>query len=712
MLRRRIPKMSVLQSIRGEAIWQWKKDPRRFGIILFLLGIAALYAGVTSWKETWDRIDQHTKSEIEFSLGLLDMRLTEHLQQAEALAQDRDVRSIRPEQNKDLAQSRLQRSLSTDDQQTALILTRDGVILAQEPKPVLSKALIDCLQDRITRMPSLANRSTAGLVCTGGEQRVIGAVSRINQEASSQGLADYVVHLSPLQRRSAPPALQSWFQKLAGNLEIHTGPTANRGLHLNDLLPPDQHLDLKQEHQTGFNVTTATLGILILPWLLVASLSIYLLSTFALSHRRRRLRQAIKKLKVLRQQRIDRKELKLMLANPRQLQHYLDAQSEESSQNIIACVEFIDEFPSASTQTADDAIAYQLVRAFKETIQTDAIGRLNAHQLLLILGQNDTFSGIEALQSAISSVCTAVIAETRAKRPLLIRALLSRVEQERGSMQIRDLLYQLSSLPRESTIQIWQPHQQPLRRESSSLLDEDDDHRWLKAISTQSVEQQQALLFQSGQFNPLYTRISFNPLSNLIDTTSLDSVVPLNLLTQSKQTPPMDRCMLQRALETINSHGDESRPFLIRISSRNLSDSNHFQRLLQLLQAHSADALTQLILELDAVSLLSGTGYCREQVKQLQELGLAIAIDDSAINAPPIKAIFTLKPNYLMVGPGLADRTQDPNADTVVDFLVGYCRYKHCTLVMTEVNDAATLSYWNNRGVTAFEGNQAEQLAA
>ena len=113
-----------------------------------------------------------------------------------------------------------------------------------------------------------------------------------------------------------------------------------------------------------------------------------------------------------------------------------------------------------------------------------------------------------------------------------------------------------------------------------------------------------------------------------------------------------------------------------------------------------------------AVSLLSSPGYCRHQIKQLQDLGISIAIDDTSINAPPIKAIFTLKPNYLIVGPGLVDQMHDPNADTVVEFLLAYCKYKHCLLVMTDVSSADTLTYWKNRGVAAFEGDQLEILTA
>jgi EAL domain-containing protein (putative c-di-GMP-specific phosphodiesterase class I) len=299
-------------------------------------------------------------------------------------------------------------------------------------------------------------------------------------------------------------------------------------------------------------------------------------------------------------------------------------------------------------------------------------------------------------------------------QPLIMRALISPANQTRGSLQIRDLCFKLSSLPRETTVQIWQPANQKehTTEQNAGREIEQLDHRTLESFNKQNHEQHQALLIQSGNKSRLYTRLSFNLLSQLIDANPSTSMLPLGMLRQIKDSPSFDRHMLRQALARINENNQTAKPTLIRISSTSLRDSEHFQKLLQELDGRPSEDLAQLILELEAVSLLSGTGYCRQEVKHLQEMGVAIAIDDSAINAPPIKAIFSLGPRYLMVGPGFSDRSRDSDAETVVEFLLGYCRYKHCTLVMTEVNDADTLKYWNSRGVAAFEGEQAQRLAA
>ena len=715
---------AVSRSVRRELVRQWQHNRHRSVCMLMLVGGAVLGGISLSWLSSWNEINNRHKSDIEFSLGLLEMRLKEHFSQAQLWSHQNALHELVEGRNTSLGLDSLRRSIAAGDQHYALVLNRNGEILAQAPQPVLSRALTDCIQQRVARMQTISDHRagdlTAGLYCAAGQQVVVGAISTIGKDHHAPSAVGYLVHLSPLQRQSYTSAVREWFRRLANDLEIHPGAADHlqgKGMHLNDLLPANQHLDLKQEHTSFLSLTTETFQAVLLPWLTAGAIAAYLSATTLLALRHHRLDQARQQLKGLRRQRMQRLRLKRMLVTPRQLQHSLDTAQDSDSMKWIACLDFTDRPESTTSSTRNpintDKVTYELVEGLRDSLNPEAISRVDSRKLVLLIDASRDWSSEEVLTSQFSEICSRLTDQMKARQAVILRALISPVEPSRGSLQIRDLVFQLSSMPLESGVQIWRPQQpDPTRTDSTSSSSGEYDERWLELMGADCHEQHPSIVFRAGQATTLYTRLTFNAFSRLLETSSSASFLPLRMLHQSKDSPALDRHMLQQALAMIENDASACGRTLVRLSGNNLSNQEAFNKLLHDLESRSTAERHRLIVEFEAGSLLSSPGYCRQQIKQLQELGVSIAIDDTAINAPPIKAIFTLKPNYLIVGPGLADHMHDPNADNVVEFLLAYCKYKHCLLVMTEVSSSDAIAYWQNRGVTAFEGDQPEMLAA
>jgi len=91
------------RSIQKEFVRQWKQHRRRsLSLLLFLTG-AALWGLSASWQSSWREIESHNKRDIEFSLGLLEMRLKEHFTQAQLWSHQHDLQSLVEGQNSSLA---------------------------------------------------------------------------------------------------------------------------------------------------------------------------------------------------------------------------------------------------------------------------------------------------------------------------------------------------------------------------------------------------------------------------------------------------------------------------------------------------------------------------------------------------------------------------------------------------------------------------------
>ena len=716
----RIPKLS--RSLVRELLWQWQRHRRRSASILMLGGGLAVYALATSWQQTYGAITHREQDAITFRLGILELRLKEHLLQSQIWSQDDELQAFVEGRSGSQALGSLRRAIEVGDQQVAIILNPEGKILLQEPKPILSPGLKDCIEQRVSRFRTLSNHRpytfSAGLYCSVGHEEVLGAISSIGTNQHTQHPIGYVVHLSPLQSKGFTPAVQSWFQNLSKDLQIHAGTAHHQPVgdqHINDLLPENQHLDLKQDHTSRFNLATEAAQRVLLPWLLSAATSLYLIATLLLAIRHRRLRSQRQQLKEIRLRRGLRKQLRAMLVSPRQLQHALDNPDSTTSNQVIACIDVA--VPWSSNGTSDlllsreERILYEIIASLRQSLLSPLISRIDSNKLVVIEDPGANGQAVEQLQFVLSEACSQICMDSSKEDEPVIRAVVSELDRSQGSLQIRDMLFELSALPLKSTIQIRRVHDHGATTSSSSTSTSDYDETWLELVGENFHDQHVSLLFRSGGSSTLYKRLAFNPLSQLIEQRAAAAFLPLRMLTQSKDSPAVERLMIREALRKIQESAN-SLNHLICLSGKNLANASSFKILMDELKDHSSETLSRLILEFEAVSLLAASGYGRQQIKQLKELGVSISIDDTAIDAPPIKAIFTLKPDYLIVGPGLVDQFHDPNAENIVDFLLAYCRYKHCLLVMTEVTSAETLTYWNNRGVKAFEGEHLDGLAA
>jgi EAL domain-containing protein (putative c-di-GMP-specific phosphodiesterase class I) len=112
----------------------------------------------------------------------------------------------------------------------------------------------------------------------------------------------------------------------------------------------------------------------------------------------------------------------------------------------------------------------------------------------------------------------------------------------------------------------------------------------------------------------------------------------------------------------------------------------------------------RLVLEVKESLLMASSEAMHSTAKELQRLAVRIAIADFGISHVPLQAVFGLMPSYLKLGADYTRSLNQDNVDNLVDFLLSYCRYKGCTLVLQGVETATELQYWQRKGVETFQG--------
>jgi EAL domain-containing protein (putative c-di-GMP-specific phosphodiesterase class I) len=93
-----------------------------------------------------------------------------------------------------------------------------------------------------------------------------------------------------------------------------------------------------------------------------------------------------------------------------------------------------------------------------------------------------------------------------------------------------------------------------------------------------------------------------------------------------------------------------------------------------------------------------------QQLQQLRDFGVRLAIDDFGVGYASIAYLFQFKPDFLKLDLSYSQRLNDATVDALVTFLVRYGELNLCGLIMEGIETEEQLQYWQARGVRLFQG--------
>jgi EAL domain-containing protein (putative c-di-GMP-specific phosphodiesterase class I) len=117
-----------------------------------------------------------------------------------------------------------------------------------------------------------------------------------------------------------------------------------------------------------------------------------------------------------------------------------------------------------------------------------------------------------------------------------------------------------------------------------------------------------------------------------------------------------------------------------------------------------ADVRLHLALEVTEPSVIADLDAWDGFLQELRQLGLKVVIDDFGNGYASLAYLFRFKAEFIKVDRQFSQRPYDPDVEAMVDFLLHYQRH-HCTGIVIEgIETVHQLHYWQQRGLSRFQG--------
>lgn len=200
----------------------------------------------------------------------------------------------------------------------------------------------------------------------------------------------------------------------------------------------------------------------------------------------------------------------------------------------------------------------------------------------------------------------------------------------------------------------------------------------------------------------LYEELLFRLPPELAAGVSVQTLI--QVLEQQGYSHWIDHLMLQRACALLRA--EPQRVLAINVSACTLQSDPQRRVLLELLtEGLPAGAWTRLVLEITETALLDPEPSWLEDLERIRGLGLRLAMDDFGVGHASLASLFRLQPDVLKLDLYYSQRLHDPDVDALVLFLQSYAANHGITLVLEGIESDEQLSYWQERGVTHFQGH-------
>lgn len=688
-----------MRQLRKELSYQWRHNRRNVSTALLVLVALSAASALMLWRDRWRLIKNQHAQQIHTQQGLLELRINQHRTTALDWGHWDTMYSFAGGGDPGFVARELRPSSIVADRQLMLIVDRRGRTLAMEPTSSLSPGLHRCLEQRLARLRPLTARASMnaafGLYCRDDQRVLIGAGTGIRPSQGGQPERGWVIHLSSLERPSYNASLNRTFREIDRVTNLRSGaeePMARTLISISGLLEPGERFVMEPSLNTVETARRA--ATLMLPaWLALNLVALGLVPVGLLLARQRRLPGRLRQLQEQRADRNRRHRISQVLLHRRHLLMQLEANPQAFSGCWIvalhaAAADREGSLPPKTLQT----LALQL----DQRIGPRAMALMDRRTLVMVFSPQQGVAAQTELEEALGpagpegdrqrwSGCLAPLRPGGETGQLLNLSAAAAAGPAPGDrLRLIDPCTAGAITPAPAT-----PGQRPTER-------------WIRQLTAGNYTIEPVVRLAGDQAEPLYHVLLCRPW---LDQPTGDHEQPDSGMRAPGvlHAPAFELALLGEALARLQQPGTIEHALGIPLAAASLEDGA--PALMVRLAAAPLELRNRLVLDLEESQLMAESAGLQGTVQELHRLGVQIAIDGFGTSHVPIQALFDLKPTYLKLGPTYTQRLQDENVDALVDFLLSYCRYKRCGLVLQGVESRMQRQYWQQRGVRLFQGS-------
>lgn len=667
----------MIALLRKELSYHLRHNRRSLSLwLLLLLGLSAGSA-LLIWRDRWHALERSQAEEIQTNLGLLELRVNQHRTTALDWGHWDTMYAYASGRDQSFVERELLPSSIVADRQVLLISDTAGRTLALEPRTPLTAGLRSCIEQRLQRLrqrtPGAAITTAFGLYCRDGQQVLIGAGTGIRPSGGQAAERGWVIHLSTLERPSYNTSLNRTFRAINRSIVLEDSRGMGRPASLaqavasiSELLPAAERFVMIPPLDAVATARRAA-ELAIPPWLALNLVALTLLPGGLVLARQQRLPGRIRLLQDRRVERKRRRRIARVLTTRRQLLLLLEHPPHAQERSWIAALHVA----QAAADPERQRTLQNLALAISEQVQPEAMGLIDPETLGLVIAAGPGEQLCTQLQQLSHSLCSGSMVPLQAgegARQLLALGAAARERSAAGSIEVLEGIE-----PRNG---VGQPARLPIEQ-------------WRHQLATGAFRLEPVQLWNGRRAQTLYSAIRLRPW--------------LPEAAQVAERSGIDTALLQAALSWLERCTDPAAAVGIPLAASSLEANG--ATLIETLAAAPADRRARLVVELSESMGMADSEALRLVVGSLQQLGVRVAIDDFGNQPLPIQALFQLEPAFLKLEASYSQRLQDESMDEMVAFLLSYCRYHNCTLVLQGITSSEPLQYWQRRGVTAFQGS-------
>ena len=679
--------------------------------------LMVLSAGALFWF-CLENLRQRARNRAEVAIGLLEMRSQSHQILAGDWGRWSATLNFLQTGSTSFVQDEVNTSTLIQDGQILAITNLDGDFVynsnRDRPAPVINpQQLNHCLEKVFQALPvgqSIPLNQTWGLFCSFSEHSVIGAVTAVTNNDSTEPAAGWLMHMSLLQRPSYSSALNQTFAAIGRNIhpsrqEPPWPPILERVSldHIDQLTPlSDQPGPELTQTLPSDEWVRDLLSMVLLPWLVGSGV----LSAAAFNWLLQKRRQAL----------YEARHHRLALQHSRTLQREARPGFHEMASAManrfagledpvwLAAIQLelqaYHESYGSRSLAHDDALEGLASRLEQ---QLGAITHRGADRELLLACVDPDGPGF---CHRLAQNLTSLAGDLSSQMQLDGRAVVARQSAANETIQaFLDLTLVLqTSTEGSNSVRLLETDLHPLAQRQRQLISRDLEVSLLAGhldVHGHRLEELHRIGDESGRSD--YGELLFRIPDSLQGVISVQDL--FLSLERSGTVHLVDHLMVKQAIKLIRSADHRlPRKLATNISASTLQVSQHRKTLIDLIQREPLSVRERLIFEITETALLGDPGPLLDDIVRFRSLGIMIAIDDFGVGHASLNYLFQFRPDFIKLDLKYTQTLHDPDIDALVAFLLSYCRNHQTRLILEGIETNEQLNYWADCGVRDFQG--------
>ncbi|MEY4360422.1 MAG: hypothetical protein RLZZ631_1908 [Cyanobacteriota bacterium] len=644
------------------------------------------------WQQRWTVLQQRQARQSQTDLGLLELRINSHKITALDWGHWDPLYAFAGGQDPGFVGRELEPSSIIRDGQLLLLRNRDGRELLKGG--TVSPGLRNCLNARLAELRQRSNRASSdqafGFHCQAGDEAVLGAGTGIRASTGQGAERGWLLHFSRLQRPSYNEAVNAGFQRINALIHHQQSDGDRAAAAISELSAAGQQLRL-QPDLSPWPMRLQALREMAPSWIGINAL----LAAAATG--------ALLSLRQWRQLRLLRRELPGPLLSRGELLETLEQSPQLQSELWIAALLVKVTLFNGALQQRSSART-QALAWLGERLQQQACTRHLAlgedNTLLQILQANP--SGAQAAQQQIELELRELKRAMADAMELAVSGIMAPLDPHNLQQQLSDLALLLSQPSSQGSVQLLPDGVASAAAAVRQQLGRDFDlSRRIASLNNHRYALEPVLELRNGDQRLAYSELLFRLPRDLEGSITVQELVLA--LERNNNVHLLDQLMLRRAIALLRD--DPDRPGIgVNISALSFAQEQHLQQLLAQLRPLPESLRRRLVLEVTETALLQHPEQWGERLDQLRQVGVQISIDDFGVGFASVSYLFQFQPDYLKLDLSYSQRLGDANVDALVAFLLRYGGLNGCGLILEGIETSEQLTYWQERGVSLFQG--------